>query len=84
MATVPYTVPISDLRARQGEILRALADEQVVLTHHGRAAAVMVSPDRWNQLIRELEDLQDALDAVEARRDAEPAVSLDDYLARRK
>ena len=31
-----------------------------------------------------LEDLQDALDIAEARRDLEPTVSLDDYLAQRE
>jgi len=50
---------------------------------HGRPAAVMVSPEQWNRLMARLEDLQDALDIAEARRDLGPTVSLDDYLAQR-
>ncbi len=84
MDPVPFTIPISDLRARQNEILETLGKEQVVLTHHGRPAAVMVSPERWNQLVQQLEDLQDAFEAAEARCSDEPRISLDDYVRQRK
>jgi len=66
MSTVPVTIPISDLRARQSDILRDLSQGPVVLTQHGRAAAVMVSPERWNRLLEELEDLRDTIAAVES------------------
>jgi prevent-host-death family protein len=83
MNTIPITIPISDLRTRQNQILAELPHEYVVLTQHGRPAAVMVSPDQWNRLMEDREKLQDALDAVEARRDLEPVLSLDEYLAQR-
>jgi prevent-host-death family protein len=83
MNAIPMTIPISDLRARQNEILAALRREHIVLTQHGRPAAVMVSPEEWNQLMAALEDLEDALDAAESRRDREPVVELSDYLAQR-
>jgi len=83
MNAIPMTIPISDLRARQNEILAALSQEHIVLTQHGRPAAVMVSPREWNQLIAALEDLEDALDAAESRRDREPIVDLNDYLTQR-
>jgi prevent-host-death family protein len=80
---IPVTMPISDLREHQNEILATLAREHVLLTQHGRPAAVMVAPEQWNRLMARLEKLQDALDVAEARRDLEPAVSLDDYLTQR-
>ena len=66
MSAVPVTIPISDLRARQNDVLSGLSQGPVVLTQHGRAAAVMVSPERWNRLLEELEDLRDTIAAVEA------------------
>lgn len=67
MDTIPELVPISGLRTRKNEILDRLADKPVVLTQHGRAAAVLVSPEQWNHLVELLEDLTDALDALEMR-----------------
>ena len=67
MDVVPELVPISGLRTRQNEILDQLADRPVVLTQHGRAAAVLVSPEQWNLLVEMVEDLTDALDALEMR-----------------
>jgi prevent-host-death family protein len=67
MDVIPELVPISGLRTRQNEILDQLADRPVVLTQHGRAAAVLVSPEQWNLLVEMVEDLTDALDALEMR-----------------
>ena len=83
MAAIPEIYGVSDLRTRKSEILRKLHDGPVVLTQHARAVAVLVSPEKWNQLIEEVENLQDALAALEARQDAEPSVDLDEYAARR-
>jgi prevent-host-death family protein len=62
----PELLPISDLRQRQNEILRRLSNGPIILTQHGRAAAIMVSPDCWRELLTELEDLRDAVSAAEA------------------
>ncbi len=67
MDVIPELVPISGLRTRQNEILDQLASRPVVLTQHGRAAAVLVSPEQWNLLVEMVEDLTDALDALEMR-----------------
>ena len=83
MHIIPNLFPISELRQRQNKILQMLPDGPVVLTQHGRASVVLVSPEQWNQMVIELEDLQDALDAAEARRDAEPTISFDDYMENR-
>jgi antitoxin StbD len=57
--TLPDLLPISELRQRQNEILRRIETSPVVLTQHGRAAAVLVSPECWNAIVEELEDLRD-------------------------
>jgi prevent-host-death family protein len=61
MTILPPIIPISDIRKRQQEILEQVAHSPVVLTQHGKAAAVMVDPDTWNQIMEELEDLRDLL-----------------------
>lgn len=83
MQTIPNLLPISELRQQQNKILQMLSDGPVVLTQHGRASVVLVSPEQWNQMVNQLEDLQDALDAVEARQNAEPTISFDDYIENR-
>ena len=83
MNPVPEILPISELRQRQERVLNKVAENPVILTQHGRASVVLVSPEQWNRLIEELEDLQDALDAIEARQEAEPILDLDDYINRR-
>ena len=66
MEVIPELVPISELRLRQNALLSKLHDEPVVLTQHGRAVAVLVSPSQWNQIAEELEELRDALEAMKA------------------
>jgi prevent-host-death family protein len=61
MNSIPEIIPISDIRQRQNEILRTLASGPVVLTQHGKAAAVMIDPAQWNSFMEELEDLRDLL-----------------------
>ena len=51
----------------------------VSLTQRSRAVAVLVSPEQWNELVAEMEDLQDILAAREARQDAAPGMDLDEY-----
>ena len=83
MAAVPEIYGVSDLRVRQNEILAKLREGPVVLTQRTRAVAVMLSPERWNELLEELDNLQDAVAALQARLDAAPAVDLDTYTAKR-
>ena len=83
MAAIPEIVGVSALRLRQNEILGKLSETPVILTQHGKPVAVLVSPEHWNRLIEELEDLRDALDVLEDRLNAEPTIDFDEYLARR-
>ena len=67
MQIIPEIVPISRLRTRQNELLDGLSEAPVVLTQHGRAVAVLVSPEQWNHLVETLGDLMDSLDAIEMK-----------------
>ncbi|NJN83439.1 MAG: type II toxin-antitoxin system Phd/YefM family antitoxin [Caldilineaceae bacterium] len=67
MNAVMQTIPISDLRFHQSEILDKLSTAPVVLTRQGRETAVLVSPQEWNSIVEQLEDLEDALAVAEAR-----------------
>jgi prevent-host-death family protein len=58
---IPELVPLSALRARQGEVLAKLRQGPLVLTQHGRAVAVLVSPEEWNALHQDLQRLARAL-----------------------
>lgn len=80
MQTIPNLLPISELRQQQNKILQMLSDGPVILTQHGRASVVLVSPEQWNQMVNQIEDLQDSLDAVEARQSKESTISLDEYI----
>ncbi len=83
MAAIPDLVPISDLRTRQADILASLNEGPVILTQHSKAAAVLMSTEQYNQMVAMLEDLQDALDAKEARLGAGAVTDFDEYLAKR-
>ncbi len=73
-------VPISDLQTRPAEILAGLSKGPVTLTQHDEPAAVLISPEHYNRIVATLENLQDALDAQEARRDTGDVRDFDDYL----
>lgn len=64
---IPELVPISELRLRQSDVLDRLAESPVVLTQHGRAAAVLVNPAQWAEIVERLEFLEDSLEAAEVR-----------------
>ena len=59
MAKVPEIVPITDLRQGAADVLRKVRDsgEPLVITQRGRAAAVMLSMDTYEQSEREREIL---------------------------
>jgi prevent-host-death family protein len=59
MNKVPELIPISEMRTHQAEILEQLKHGPIVLTHHSKAAAVLVDPSQWNRLLEQLEDARD-------------------------
>ena len=52
------TLPVSDLRNKQAEMIAQLDETPVLLTRGGRSAGVLVHPDKWNQLMAEMARLQ--------------------------
>jgi prevent-host-death family protein len=61
MNQVAEVAPISDLRHRQNEIMAQLVNGPVILTQHGRGAAVLLSMQQWqeiNECLRSMADVQ--------------------------
>ena len=52
------TLPVSDLRNKQAEVVKQLDQTPILLTRGGHSAGVLVHPDKWNQLMAELARLQ--------------------------
>jgi prevent-host-death family protein len=52
-------IPITDLQRGAGQIVTDLSDESIVITHRGRAAAVLVSAERYAQMELDLERLDE-------------------------
>jgi antitoxin StbD len=69
-------VPISQARARLSKLVREAADSDVVLMNHGRPAGILISPERYESLLDELEDLRDRLSVHERERVTMPLSKL--------
>lgn len=63
------TVSLTEAKAKLNELVRDAQDDNVVLVRHGQAAAVIVSPQHYEGLLDEIEDLKDRL----ALHDSEPS-----------
>lgn len=64
-------VPISEARARIGELIAESDDHPVYVMRHGRPAGVILSLTKFEGLIDRIEDLDDAL-SVANKGDAVP------------
>lgn len=60
------TIPISEARDRLPDAVHTAQTEAVFLQRYGRDAAVLISPERYEQLIEAEEDAEDiaAFDAA--------------------
>jgi prevent-host-death family protein len=65
------TMPVSDLRIKQAEILSQLHDTPILLTQRGHGAGVLVHPDLWNEMVELLADYEDILVARERIQEAD-------------
>jgi PHD/YefM family antitoxin component YafN of YafNO toxin-antitoxin module len=54
------TMPVSELRSRQAEIIEQLQGSPVLLTQHGHGAGVLVHPRVWNHLLEVYQKAQRA------------------------
>jgi len=65
MSLIAEVVPISDLRHRQNEIIEALVEGPVILTQRGHGTAVLLSMEQWKQMVRQLDELWEAVEEAE-------------------
>ena len=82
MDPIPDMASISEFRSRQNELLERASSRPILLTRHGHAAAALLGPASYNRLLDDLEDLQLAIDAIEARSNMGSAVDSDQYPAK--
>lgn len=73
------TYSIREAKAKLSEVIRDAEDEPTVISNHGKPAAIVLSPERYNGLLDEVEDLRDRL-AVHESRD-EPTMAFDKLIA---
>ena len=66
-------LPISDLRSKAKEVLHQVKKQPIILTQRGRARAVLVDFDTYNQLVERQAVLERALDALLLQRAQETA-----------
>ncbi len=52
------TLPVSELRTHQAQVLARLQEGPVLLTQRGRGAGVLVHPDQWNKVMSYLEQYE--------------------------
>jgi antitoxin Phd len=60
---------VSEARERLSEVLETSQTEAVILQRYGRPAAILISPDRYEQMMEALEEAQDAVAFDEAMSD---------------
>ncbi|OOB91658.1 type II toxin-antitoxin system Phd/YefM family antitoxin [Rathayibacter sp. VKM Ac-2630] len=53
------TLLVSEARARFSEVLERSRNEAVILVRHGRAEAVVISPEQYERMRGALEELED-------------------------
>lgn len=58
-------VPVSEAKARLSALVHTAEDQDVLLMRHGRPAAVILSTDRYQALLDQLDDLEDRLSVHE-------------------
>ena len=78
-------VPITDLQRQAGQIIGTLSesDEPVIITQRGRAAAVIVSAERYEQIEDDLKRL-DELELLELVQAGKKAIAAGDVISHDK
>ena len=62
-------ITVSEARERLSEVVEMSQTEAVILERYGHPAAVLISPDRYEQMMESLEEVQDAAAFDEAMSD---------------
>jgi prevent-host-death family protein len=72
---------VSEARERLSEAVETAHTEAVLLERYGRPAAVLVSPERYDELIEAFEDAQDAQAFDAAMAEECPGIAWDEVKA---
>jgi len=67
-------LPVSSARSNLAAVIESAADGPVYLERHGRRVAVVVSVDRYEELIDAYEELEDIEAFDEAMADTDPTI----------
>jgi prevent-host-death family protein len=80
--TMKNIVPVTDLQRQAGQIIGSLSDsdEPIIITQRGRAAAVIISADRYEEIEDDLKRL-DELELLELVEDAKQAIAAKDVIS---
>jgi antitoxin Phd len=62
-------ITVSEARERLSEFVEISKTEAVILERYGHPAAILISPDRYEQMMESLEEVQDATAFDEAMSD---------------
>lgn len=78
MDLLPQIEPITRLQKNHTTILEMLGKGPVILTQHSKPAAVLVAPEEWDKLAKELKRLrhQEWCDRVSKEMDEEPSTRI--------
>lgn len=68
------TYSVSEARENFSEVIATSAVEAVFIQKHGEAAAVLISPERYEQLMDALEEIEDIQAIEEAKLDTRPSI----------
>jgi prevent-host-death family protein len=79
-ALMPTIIPITEAKPRLAELIKTSSTEDVVVTQRGHATAVIVSIDRYSDMLDRIEDLEDSL-AIYELDDNEPARPAEEVFA---
>ena len=72
------TMSVTEARENFSEAIATSAVEAVFIQKHGENAAVLISPERYEQLMDALEEIQDVIAIKEALEDPNPNIPWDE------
>lgn len=74
-------ITVSEARGNLSEVVETSQSEVVFLERYGRAAAVLISPERYEELLEAFEEAQDVAAFDESLADENPNIPWDQVKA---
>ena len=71
MDKLPQLASVSDIRHRHLNVIERTKNGPVVIANRAQPVAVMVSPEEWNKIAEQLEDLDATVSALQAELEIE-------------